>query len=140
MSSLNKVQLIGHLGADAESRSTDGGTTITNFRLATTESWKDKQSGEKQERTEWHRIVIFGKLAADTARSKIVCVIAHASIFPVNEIVLVVFIDKEIEVKEVIVTKAFWRIVGLDKVLQFIDFGGHFPVAWNVDRAFFQKK
>ena len=63
MSSLNKVQLIGHLGADAESRSTDGGTTITNFRLATTESWKDKQSGEKQERTEWHRIVIFGKLA-----------------------------------------------------------------------------
>lgn len=53
---------------------------------------------------------IFGKLAADTARSKIVCIIAHASIFPVNEIVLVVFIDKEIEVKEVIVTKAFWRI------------------------------
>ena len=83
---------------------------------------------------------IFGKLAADTARSKIVCVIAHASIFPVNEIVLVVLIDKEIEVKEVIVAKAFWCIIGLYKALQFIDFGGHFPVAWNVDGTFFQKK
>ena len=83
---------------------------------------------------------IFGKLTADTASSKIVRVIAHASIFPVNEIVLVVFIDKKIEVEEVIVTKAFWRIVGLNKALQFIDFGGHFPVAWNVDGTFFQKK
>lgn len=61
--SLNKVQLIGHLGADPEIRSSNGGDPIANMRIATSESWKDKQSGEKREKTEWHSIVIFGGLA-----------------------------------------------------------------------------
>lgn len=62
-SSLNRVQLIGHLGADPESRYTPSNTCVTNVRLATSESWTDKQTGEKKERTEWHRIVCFGRLA-----------------------------------------------------------------------------
>src|SRR5262249_10110929 len=60
---INKVMLIGHLGADPETRYMPSGGAVTNIRLATTESWKDKQSGEQQERTEWHRIAIFGRLA-----------------------------------------------------------------------------
>jgi single-strand DNA-binding protein len=60
---VNKVTLIGNLGGDPEVRYTASGSPVTNLNLATTESWQDKQSGEKQERTEWHRIVIFGKLA-----------------------------------------------------------------------------
>ncbi|KRE84686.1 single-stranded DNA-binding protein [Rhodanobacter sp. Soil772] len=59
---VNKVILIGNLGSDPELRSTGGGTSICSFSLATSESWTDKQSGEKQERTEWHRIKIFGRL------------------------------------------------------------------------------
>jgi len=60
---INKVILIGHLGADPETRYMPSGGAVTNIRLATTESWKDKQSGEQQERTEWHRVAIFGRTA-----------------------------------------------------------------------------
>ncbi len=60
---INKVILIGNLGADPETRYTPSGTAITNLRLATTESWKDRQTGEQQERTEWHRVVMFDRLA-----------------------------------------------------------------------------
>ena len=59
---INKVILVGNLGADPETRYTANGGAITNLRLATSEAWKDKQTGEKQERTEWHRVVLFGKL------------------------------------------------------------------------------
>ena len=60
---VNKVLLVGHLGADPESRSTASGSSITSIRIATSESWKDKESGELQERTEWHRVKFFGRLA-----------------------------------------------------------------------------
>jgi single-strand DNA-binding protein len=60
---INKVILVGNLGADPETRYTQGGGAITSIRIATSESWTDKQSGEKQERTEWHRIKFFGRLA-----------------------------------------------------------------------------
>ncbi|MBI2993384.1 MAG: single-stranded DNA-binding protein [Gammaproteobacteria bacterium] len=60
---INKVILIGNLGDDPEVRYTAGGAAVANIRLATSESWKDKESGEKQERTEWHRVVFFGRLA-----------------------------------------------------------------------------
>jgi single-strand DNA-binding protein len=60
---VNKVILIGHLGADPETRAMPSGSTVANLRLATTESWRDKQSGEQQERTEWHRVALFGRLA-----------------------------------------------------------------------------
>jgi len=59
---VNKVILIGRLGADPEVRYTPSGTPVANFRIATSESWNDKQ-GQKQERTEWHRIVAWNKLA-----------------------------------------------------------------------------
>jgi single-strand DNA-binding protein len=59
---VNKVILVGNLGADPETRYTATGGAITNIRLATSEAWKDKQTGENQERTEWHRVVLFGKL------------------------------------------------------------------------------
>ena len=62
MSGLNKVMLIGRLGRDPELRYTPSGLAIANFSIATSEQWKDKDSGEKKERTEWHRIVVFGKL------------------------------------------------------------------------------
>ena len=63
MASVNKVILVGNLGRDPETRyNTDGGA-ITNISIATTETWKDKTSGEKQERTEWHRVVFFSRLA-----------------------------------------------------------------------------
>ena len=57
--SLNRVQLIGNVGRDPEIRSTQGGERIANLTVATSESWTDKRSGEKKERTEWHRIAIF---------------------------------------------------------------------------------
>lgn len=57
--SLNKVMLIGHLGRDPEIRTTNGGDRIANLSLATSESWRDKTTGERRERTEWHRVVIF---------------------------------------------------------------------------------
>ena len=60
---INKVILVGNLGADPETRYTASGSAITNIRLATSESWRDKQTGENQERTEWHRIVFFNRLA-----------------------------------------------------------------------------
>jgi single-strand DNA-binding protein len=60
---INKVILIGNLGADPETRYTASGAAVTNIRLATSESWRDKQSGEQQERTEWHRVVFFNRLA-----------------------------------------------------------------------------
>jgi single-strand DNA-binding protein len=63
MASLNKVFLIGNLGADPEVRYTQGGSAVCNFRIATTEVWNDRQSGERKERTEWHRIVVWGKQA-----------------------------------------------------------------------------
>ena len=59
---INKVILIGHLGADPETRAMPSGMTVANMRLATTESWKDKQTGEQQERTEWHNVALFGRL------------------------------------------------------------------------------
>jgi len=59
--SLNKVSLIGNLGADPEIRRTNDGKAIANLRLATSESWRDKNSGERKERTEWHRVVIFNE-------------------------------------------------------------------------------
>lgn len=63
MASLNKVQLIGHLGQDPDTRYMPNGDAVTNITVATTDSWKDKVSGEKKENTEWHRIVFFRKLA-----------------------------------------------------------------------------
>jgi len=60
---INKVILVGNLGRDPETRYTPEGAAVTNLALATSESWKDKQSGEMQERTEWHRVVIYGRLA-----------------------------------------------------------------------------
>ena len=59
---VNKVILIGHLGADPETRAMPSGMSVANLRLATTENWKDKQSGENQERTEWHSVALFGRL------------------------------------------------------------------------------
>ena len=63
MASLNKVQIIGNLGADVDSRYLPDGTPVTTVSLATTEAWKNKQTGEKEERTEWHRVVFFKGLA-----------------------------------------------------------------------------
>ena len=63
MASVNKVILVGNLGADPESRFMPNGDAVVNIRLATTESWKDKSSGEKKELTEWHRVVFYRKLA-----------------------------------------------------------------------------
>jgi single-strand DNA-binding protein len=59
---INKVILIGNLGRDPETRYTQGGSAVTNLRIATAESWKDKQTGEQQERTEWHSVVCFARL------------------------------------------------------------------------------
>jgi single-strand DNA-binding protein len=59
---INKVILVGHLGADPETRALPSGTTVANIRVATSESWKDKQSGDQQERTEWHNVAMFGRL------------------------------------------------------------------------------
>lgn len=63
MSSLNKVQLIGRLGQDPEMKHLPGGDAVTNLSVATSEQWKDKNTGEKREKTEWHRVVVFGRLA-----------------------------------------------------------------------------
>ncbi|MGE4617632.1 MAG: single-stranded DNA-binding protein [Gammaproteobacteria bacterium] len=60
---INKATLIGNLGADPEIRYTTNGSAVANVRLATAESWRDKETGEQQERTEWHRVVFFGRLA-----------------------------------------------------------------------------
>ena len=63
MASINKAILIGNLGRDPELSYTPGGLAVARFSIATSEQWKDKETGEKKERTEWHRIVAFGKLA-----------------------------------------------------------------------------
>ena len=63
MSGINKVILVGRLGDNPEIRTTNNGTSVANLSLATSEEWKDKATGEKREKTEWHRISIFGKLA-----------------------------------------------------------------------------
>jgi single-strand DNA-binding protein len=63
MASVNKVIIVGNLGRDPETRYNPEGGAITNISVATTDTWKDKTSGEKQERTEWHRVVFFSRLA-----------------------------------------------------------------------------
>ena len=60
---LNQAQIIGHLGKDPEIRYLPSGEAVANFSIATTEKWKDKNSGEQREETEWHRISVFGRLA-----------------------------------------------------------------------------
>ena len=60
---INKVILIGNLGKDPETRYQQSGAAVTNLSLGTSESWKDKNTGEKKENTEWHRVVMFGRLA-----------------------------------------------------------------------------
>jgi single-strand DNA-binding protein len=62
MAGINKAIIVGRLGRDPEVRYTPSGVAVANFSVATSEEWKDKDSGEKKERTEWHRIVAFGKL------------------------------------------------------------------------------
>jgi len=65
---VNKVILVGNLGQDPETKSTQGGTAITNISVATSETWKDRTSGQQQERTEWHRVVFFKRLAEIAAQ------------------------------------------------------------------------
>src|SRR5579872_4750576 len=65
--SVNKVILVGNMGKDPEVRTTQDGTKIVNLTLATSETWNDRQSGERKERTEWHRVVIFNDRVADVA-------------------------------------------------------------------------
>jgi single-strand DNA-binding protein len=65
--SLNRVQLIGHLGADPDVRRTQDGRPIVNMRVATSERWKDRNSGEQKEKTEWHTVVVFAEHAAKFA-------------------------------------------------------------------------
>ena len=62
MSGVNKVILLGRLGADPETRHTANGSCVTSLRLATSEKWRDKETGEAQERTEWHSVTLFGRL------------------------------------------------------------------------------
>ena len=61
--SVNKAILVGNLGRDPEIRTTQSGDKVANLNMATSETWKDKSSGERKERTEWHRVILFGKLA-----------------------------------------------------------------------------
>ncbi|MBK1732899.1 single-stranded DNA-binding protein [Thiococcus pfennigii] len=63
MRSLNRVELIGHLGTDPELRYTQGGDAVATLSIATNEAWTDKQTGEQQEQTEWHRVVLWRRLA-----------------------------------------------------------------------------
>jgi len=65
--SVNKVILVGNLGRDPEIRNAQDGTKIANFSIATSETWRDKATGERKERTEWHRVVIFNDRLADVA-------------------------------------------------------------------------
>lgn len=67
--SINKVILVGNVGQDPEIRSMSDGREIANFSLATSESWKDKNSGEKKEKTEWHRVVIFSQGLVNIAKN-----------------------------------------------------------------------
>ena len=63
MTSLNRVEIIGHAGRDAETSYTPSGSAVCKFSVATSEKWKDKQTGEKKERTEWHSVQVWGQLA-----------------------------------------------------------------------------
>jgi single-strand DNA-binding protein len=63
MGSVNKVIIVGNLGKDADVRYTSGGSAVATISVATTEVWNDKSSGERQEKTEWHRVVVWGKTA-----------------------------------------------------------------------------
>ncbi len=63
MRGVNKVILVGHLGQDPDVRSMPSGSSVANLSLATNEQWRDKNTGEQQERTEWHRLALFGRLA-----------------------------------------------------------------------------
>lgn len=65
---INKVILIGNLGQDPESRTTPGGAAVTNIRIATSESWRDKQTGEMKEQTEWHTVVLWNRLGEIAAQ------------------------------------------------------------------------
>jgi single-strand DNA-binding protein len=67
--SINKVILVGNLGFDPEIRATQDGREIANLRIATSESWKDRQTGERKEKTEWHRVVIFGEGLVNVAKN-----------------------------------------------------------------------
>src|SRR5437016_7826353 len=67
MAGLNKVMLIGNLGRDPEVRRTNAGAPVVNLRIATSESWRDKNTGERQERTEWHNVVIYNENLAKIA-------------------------------------------------------------------------
>lgn len=67
MAGVNKVILIGHLGADPEIRRTQAGDPVANMRIATSESWRDKETGERREKTEWHTVVVFNETAAKFA-------------------------------------------------------------------------
>ena len=68
MSGINKVIIIGRLGQNPDSKQLENGNTVTNFSVATSESWTDKTTGEKKEQTEWHRVSTFGKLAEVAAK------------------------------------------------------------------------
>ncbi len=68
MAAVNKVILIGNLGADPDVRYTASGDPLVNLRLATTDTWRDKTTGEKRESTEWHRVVLYRKLAEIAAQ------------------------------------------------------------------------
>jgi single-strand DNA-binding protein len=67
MASVNKVILVGNLGADPEVKKMSSGDPVVNLRIATSESWRDKTSGERKEKTEWHKVVIFNENLAKTA-------------------------------------------------------------------------
>src|SRR5690349_20194538 len=69
MAGVNKVILVGNLGADPEARSLNNGGEVVNLRVATSESWSDKSSGQRQERTEWHQVVIFNENLGRVAKS-----------------------------------------------------------------------
>ena len=69
MSSVNKVILVGNLGRDPETRMSQAGNKIVNFSIATSESWKDKTTGEKKEKTEWHNVVVFNEHLANIAEN-----------------------------------------------------------------------
>ena len=68
MGSVNKIILVGYLGADPETKSFEGGKTLSKFNVATTDKWTDSTSGDTKERTEWHRVVAWGKLAEAAAK------------------------------------------------------------------------
>ena len=68
MKGINKVIIVGNLGADPDSRAMPSGNAVTNISVATSESWNDRETGEKQEKTEWHRVVFFNRLAEIAAQ------------------------------------------------------------------------